>query len=126
MAHPGGRPTKYTDEMPEKLIASLAMGKTIAQFACSVDVCVDTVYEWVKVYPKFSEAFKRGRAKSESFWTDWLQKNLDNPKANGALVKMYFVNCFGWADKKDQHITLSESDTPRAVRQAEQHYLPKK
>lgn len=101
MAHPGGRPTKYTDDMPALFLEAMQAGKTNVQFCASVDICEDTLYEWKKVHEKFSEAFTRGRTKCQAHWEGWLDEQLLNPRANAALIKMKFCNQFGYSDKKE-------------------------
>lgn len=70
----GGRPTKYEGEVTlqkvEQFLAQCvdsldANGKTIVNFPSTeslanfIDVSVDTLYEWAKVHPEFSEMFRR-------------------------------------------------------------------
>jgi hypothetical protein len=85
MAHPGGRPTKYTEDMPERVDAYLAECKVwweefhktrgdksdtyerilnvklpmVEGFAEYIDVTKPTLYEWAKEYPEFSNALDR-------------------------------------------------------------------
>ncbi len=54
-----GRPTLYRPEYCDRLILHCKKGLSYEAFAGVVDVCVDTLYEWEKVHPKFSEAKKR-------------------------------------------------------------------
>lgn len=39
-------------------------GYSFESFAGTVDVCFDTLYEWAKVHPEFSEAKKNGLGKN--------------------------------------------------------------
>ena len=60
--HPGGRPTKYQ----EKLCCQIARlgvraGLTELQIAGEIGVSEQTVNEWKKTYPEFSEALKSSR-----------------------------------------------------------------
>jgi hypothetical protein len=62
MAHAGGRPTKYQ----EKLCCQIARlgvraGLTELQIAGEIGVSEDTINEWKKVHPEFSEALKSAR-----------------------------------------------------------------
>jgi hypothetical protein len=97
----GGRPTKYHDDIPRLFLEAMNNGDSIVEFAADHDVCVDTIHEWKKVHPEFSEVFIRAKAKGEAFWTKWLRNNLDNNKVNAPLAKLYFANRFGWSDKKE-------------------------
>jgi transposase len=63
-----GRPTKYDPEMCEKAVEFLSEGLSIQAMAGEMGVCKDTIYEWMKVHPEFSDAIKRGVAKGALFW----------------------------------------------------------
>lgn len=87
--HAGGRPTKYKTEYCEKLIEFFDIEPTaevpvvttfkngttrestelrandlrfLSAFARKIGVCHDTLCEWCKVYPEFSEAYARAKA----------------------------------------------------------------
>lgn len=57
---PGGRPTDYKPEYCEMLIKHMAEGDSFASFSAIVGTCMDTVHEWAKVHPEFSDAKKKG------------------------------------------------------------------
>lgn len=50
-----GRPTAYTPEHPKKAGPLYWMGATDQDVADYFGVHVDTIYEWLKKYPEFSE-----------------------------------------------------------------------
>ena len=120
MAHPGGRPTKYTDEMPELLFNSMAAGKSVVRFCSDINIAPATFYLWLSVHKEFSETFAICSNKCEAFWEEWLVENLGNKDMNSVLIKMFFTNRFGWSDKKEQNISVTtKEEIPRAIRQAE-------
>lgn len=102
-----GQPTKYTDDMPAKLIAAMESGKSATRFARDIRVHKDTLYEWAKVHPEFSDAFKKAKDYCEAHWEEWLVNNLDNKNVNAGLVKLFMTNRFGWTDKKETHVTAT-------------------
>jgi hypothetical protein len=60
--HPGGRPTKYTPELAERICAEIAEGKSIRDFAGVGDFPVqDTIYRWLDLHKEFSEQYSRAR-----------------------------------------------------------------
>ena len=59
--HPGGRPTKYKPEFAEQCKKLCLLGYTDTQLADFYKVNADTIYEWKKVHPEFSEALKEGK-----------------------------------------------------------------
>jgi hypothetical protein len=64
----GGRPTIYNEDFCEMLIGHMAKGYSFESFASVTDTCKDTLYEWVKVHPEFSDAKKRALEKSRFWW----------------------------------------------------------
>jgi hypothetical protein len=71
---PDGRPTKYTEEMPGKMIAffnrdcvtydqrgnkKVVKFPTFERFAFDNDVHHETLLEWSRKHPAFSEAYKK-------------------------------------------------------------------
>lgn len=69
MARPKiGRPSKYKPEYCEELIKHAAEGLSYESFAGKLQVNIDTLYEWEKVHPAFSEAKSAARKASLYFW----------------------------------------------------------
>lgn len=60
---PAGAPTKYKPEYCQAAQDFMGQGYSLTAFAGSIDVCKDTVYEWEKTIPEFSDAIKRARDK---------------------------------------------------------------
>lgn len=66
MAHPGGRPTDYTPELIDELEVYLKEAvpqnmkiPTVEGFALKMGFSKDTLYEWAKLYPEFSDALNK-------------------------------------------------------------------
>jgi hypothetical protein len=57
MAHPGGRPTKRTPEITERITEALSYGLTDAEAAALVGIDDTTLYDWKQI-PEFAEAIK--------------------------------------------------------------------
>lgn len=60
MSMSAGQPTKYKPEYCQALIEHMEKGGSFASFAAVARVCIDTVFEWAKIYPEFSDAKKQG------------------------------------------------------------------
>lgn len=73
---PPWRPTKYDPAFCEKVVEWGKLGKSIAWMAASLDVHKDTIYEWQKQHPDFSDALARARCQSQKWWEDQGQDNL--------------------------------------------------
>ena len=56
-----GRPTDYRPEFAEQVTKLCLLGATDAQLADFFEVCEDTIHEWKKVHPKFSESIRAGK-----------------------------------------------------------------
>ncbi len=59
--HAGGRPTKYKPEYCEQAYKLCKEGAINPDLAAAFKVHVDTVSEWRKAHPEFSDAVKRGK-----------------------------------------------------------------
>ena len=73
------RPTKYEDSHCQVVIDAGKEGKSIAWMACELEVSVDSLYEWEKVYPQFSEALTQARLLSQRWWEDKGQEGMVTP-----------------------------------------------
>jgi hypothetical protein len=62
----GGQPTKYRPEFADQVERLCLLGLTNEELASFFEVHIDTLYEWAKVHPEFSEARARGREIADS------------------------------------------------------------
>lgn len=56
-----GRPTDFREKYIEEAYKLCLLGATDKEIADFFDVNPDTIYEWKKVYPEFSESIKKGK-----------------------------------------------------------------
>ena len=102
----GGRPTKYRPEFCQKADEYLkTVGKEqmhlpkIESFALFLDVNKDTLYEWAKKYPKFSDTLKKIKLRQ------YIQLVNDGvyggKKVNATIVKLMLQNNHGMKERKD-------------------------
>lgn len=63
---PGGQPTKFKQEFVEQGQHLARLGFTSQQLADFFKVHIDTLYEWFKVYPGFSETIKSAKDDHDS------------------------------------------------------------
>ena len=61
-----GRPTVYHDRLPEEVFRLALLGLNNQDICRHYHITEDTFYQWVKNYPKFSEAIDGGREKADS------------------------------------------------------------
>lgn len=57
-----GRPSLYTPDMGERVIAIMREGLSITAAAGEIGISRDTIYAWAKENPAFSDALNLGRA----------------------------------------------------------------
>lgn len=62
----GGRPSKFTDDIVQRAYFLATKGFTNVEIAKALGVAVDTVYEWLKVHPEFSDALKLGKEEADA------------------------------------------------------------
>lgn len=67
------------------------------QFAHEIGVHVDTLHEWKKVHPEFSEAYKKAKKMQEHNWKVCSLKGLYNP----AFTIFFGKNIYKWTDKQE-------------------------
>jgi hypothetical protein len=97
-----GRPTKYKPEYCQMLVEHMAKGLSLEAFAGVVKVNQDTVHEWVKAHPEFSEAKKDGLAASLLFWENIGIEGIWNTREkmlNTGNYVFQMKNRFKWNDR---------------------------
>jgi hypothetical protein len=79
------RPTDYNPDFCEQVIEFGRQGKSLTWMASEIDVHKDTIYEWMKVYPEFSDAMTRARQLSQRWWEDKGQDGMLAPGFNASI-----------------------------------------
>jgi hypothetical protein len=92
----GGRKTKYLKKYCDELIEHMRNGDSYSSFAAKIGVHVDTLYEWEKVNPEFSEAKKVAFTHSLTWWED-LGKKL--AMKSPAAYKYQMANRHNWTSE---------------------------
>ncbi len=130
--HKRGQPTKYKPEYNEQTYRLCLLGATDKQLAGFFEVHEDTINEWKKVHPEFSESLKKGkiqadaevaeklfhRAKGYYHPEDKIFCNADGDVTTVTTIKHYppdtaaaFIwlkNRAGWRDKQEREHSISE------------------
>jgi hypothetical protein len=63
---PVGRPTLYREEYVEQAFKYCLLGADDVRLGQLFDVNPDTIAEWKKIHPEFSEALKRGKDEADA------------------------------------------------------------
>jgi DNA-binding transcriptional regulator YiaG len=86
----GGRPSKYKPEYCLQVVEFMSSGLSLTAFAASVDVSRETIEEWKRKHPEFSESCARAMAKAQAWFERKFNDNLSNREfqANACLTAM--------------------------------------
>lgn len=99
-----GRPTKYDPAMCDQVIELGREGFGKAEIAYELGVCRDTLDEWCRQHPSFSDAITRAREFSLGWWNKqgragvWGGKDF-NAQAYSLQVRNRFPQ--DWRDKQE-------------------------
>jgi hypothetical protein len=111
---PFGRPTKYDPEMIKEIIPFMSQGYSKEALAGHLKICKDTLYEWIKEYPDFSDAINKGTSESLKFWekigienilnvSESDGKNSRSQSLNASAWIFNMKNRFKWNDNKEEN-----------------------
>lgn len=96
-----GRPTKYEPEHGERIIELMAEGLSLTAAAAELNVCRDTVYEWAKQHPEFSDSKNLGSAKRQLFLERRLLSATDGPVVTSSIFALKNAAPDDWRDKTE-------------------------
>lgn len=96
-----GRPSKYKKAFCQQLLTHMGEGLSFESFASEIGVHRDTLYEWAKQYPDFSDAKKRGTDLALKWWERIGQAGMVGKiKGFNAAVWIFSMkNRFKWSDR---------------------------
>ena len=108
---PFGRPTKYPSDACERVLQYGREGMCMAEMASEFEVTRETLYEWARVHPDFSDSLQRAQEASEGYWAKQVRDGLKMPPSEfqGAANLKYMAQRFkGWSEKA--HVDTREVD----------------
>lgn len=74
---PRGRKTLYKPEYDDNVIEWGAQGKSLVWMCAELGISRQTIWDWRKANPSFDEAMNIARAKSQQWWEDIGQNNIN-------------------------------------------------
>ena len=101
-----GRKSKFKQEYIQLIEQHLKSGYSYTSFASRLNIHIDTLYEWEKRFPEFSEAKKVGLMHAQSFWEDIGRDMAINGNFNAWKFNM--KNRFGWRDTPPEGIHVPQ------------------
>jgi DNA-binding XRE family transcriptional regulator len=105
-----GRPTKYD---PDKMIPAVlevgASGGSKAEMAVAIDVSRETLYQWMREKPDFSDAIKKAELLSQVWWEKLGKKGaygeVNNFNATSFIFNMKNRFREDWRDVRQTEVT---------------------
>lgn len=112
----GGQPTAYNDSMCQKVIDSMALGRTKTRAAADMGVCRATLYNWKDAHPEFLDALKQAEEACDNWWSQACQDETCG--VPGVQIKagamMVMRNALKW-DTRDKDIADTDSELKGAL-----------
>ena len=124
-----GRPSKYSDEMAEKICEKIANGRSLRSI-CAEDgmPTTSTVCKWLIDNKEFSEQYARAREKQADYFAEEIIEIADSAEAESAAVAKakLQIDARKWAaskiapkkygDKQEIDVKSSDGSMTPAVR----------
>ena len=108
-----GRPSSYRADFCQRVIELMAQGRSLDGCASLLGVHPDSLYEWQKVHPEFSEAVRAGRAAATAFWEGRLLDVAQGGSGNAQAIQWALRNrsraAAGW-DHAHNRVEVSGPD----------------
>jgi hypothetical protein len=90
--HAGGRPSSYRPEFRQRVIELMCEGRSLDGCAALLGVHPDTLWEWQRTRPEFSEAVRAGRAGATTFWENRLLDVAQGGSGNAQAIQWALRN----------------------------------
>ena len=113
----GGRPSKYNPDMCAKALDIFKEGKSIRNVAAKLGIHRDTLYEYMKIHPEFSDTVSHGLDLAFAYLEDKLFELIENkskynkPEFNAVnmALRTRFHEVYGDRHKIDQTVDQTTS-----------------
>jgi len=94
-----GRPTEYTPLRGMELLGHMASGLSVTAASAAMGFCPDTIYEWARRHPDFSESLKSAKAARTLYYERKLNGCVDGPAVTAAIFGLKNCAPDEWRDK---------------------------
>jgi len=98
---PAGRPTDWTPELGEEILALMADGLSLAASAAQLDVHRQRVYEWMATHPEFADTVKLAQAKRQLFLERRLLSAEIGPVVTSTIFALKNAGPDDWREKQE-------------------------
>jgi len=99
-SRPVGRPSKYLPTFANECIEFMAQGYSLTAFAGEIGVSRETVYEWERSIPEFSDAVKKARAKRVGALERGLLTQENGPSVTARIFALKNACPDEWREKQ--------------------------
>lgn len=96
-----GRPTDFTPELGERILALMADGLSLAAAAAECDVHRQRVYEWKGKHPEFADTVNLAMGKRQAFLERRLLGAEDGPIVTSSIFALKNAGPEDWRDKRE-------------------------
>lgn len=106
------RPTKYNPEYCQLIAKWMKKGHSKLFVAGRLGISRDTLYEWCRKYPEFSDTIKVGEMQSYAYWEELGMKAMLG-KMKGFRPSLWIFTMkarFGWRDNSPVKKTQDMAD----------------
>lgn len=113
--NPVGRPSLYKPEYCKMLLDHMEKGFSLEAFGGVVRVSRETLYEWQRVHPEFSDTVALGKTLCQLRWEEF-GKDMMMGKVFGGSSTIYIFNMknrFGWRDQPQD--SAEEKNKPKQL-----------
>jgi hypothetical protein len=114
---PAGRPSKYSEDYLNECIEFMGQGFSLTAFAGHIGVSRDTIYEWERAIPEFSDAVKKARAKRVTCLEGQLLGMENGPSITARIFALKNACPDEWREK--QAVELTGADGGAIVQRIE-------
>lgn len=84
-SRPIGRPPVYTTDVCARIVELGKLGYSQARMAADIGVSKQTITDWAKSHPEFSDALTLARTLSQAYWEERGHNGLENRNFNTPL-----------------------------------------
>jgi len=121
-----GRPTKYKEEMCDRIIELFKEGYSICEICLDLDISKQTFYRWKEENRIFSDSIKKGVDFSQGWWEKQGREGLfsnNDPMSNKINPTVWFMNMKNrfqqdWRDKHEVEVETESNKTEYEVRKS--------
>jgi hypothetical protein len=105
MGRPQIKLSDLADDWKEQIFIESSEGASIIELSVLLDISKDTFYALAEREADFSDAIKKCKQLSESWWVKKGRKNLENKEFSYTGWYMNMKNRFNWADKQETKVS---------------------